>query len=274
MDRGVPIGSAVPLRSTELYFLTVIGVTHAENSIAVNASHMGVRHVSVTVPGRPWAFEVTDNVRGEARRRVVMGRRGHSDSIRTSCSPVPRRPRSPLTRSLLIVTLVFSLCGLASEAGASTRPLSTHPNGAPFAHAAAVPAFCSRLSVAKIGSIVGGSVTLLQSSVKGKIIACIFGGSDGNISIETETGLPTSSTSTLSGAEKTAKANFPAGLKIKFAATPSIGPTSYSWSAKIAGTPYVGLNTNRGSVGYYVEMQGALKLSVLEKLINYEIATK
>jgi hypothetical protein len=36
----------------------------------------------------------------------------------------------------------------------------------------------------------------------------------------------------------------------------------------------VGLNTNRGSVGYFVEMQGALKLSVLEKLLKYEIASK
>jgi hypothetical protein len=36
----------------------------------------------------------------------------------------------------------------------------------------------------------------------------------------------------------------------------------------------VGLNTNRSSVGYYVEMQGALNLSVLEKLIKCEIAAK
>jgi hypothetical protein len=121
---------------------------------------------------------------------------------------------------------------------------------------------------------VGGSVTLSETSVKGKITACIFSGSVGTVSIETESGLPTSSTSTLSGAEKTAKANFPAGLKIKFAAVPSLGSTSYSWSANIGGTPYVGLNTNRSSVGYYVEMQGAPRLSVLEKLIKYEIAAK
>jgi hypothetical protein len=176
-----------------------------------------------------------------------------------------------MTRSLSLAVLTLSLGGSVSAAGALTRPLSTHTTGAPSAHAAAVPAFCSRLSLAKVGSIVGGSVTLLETTDKGKIIACIFSGAAGTVSIETETGLPTSSTS---GAEKTAKANFPAGLKIKFAAVPSIGSTSYSWSATIAGTPYVGLNTNRSSVGYYVEMQGALKLSVLEKLIKYEIAAK
>lgn len=179
-----------------------------------------------------------------------------------------------MTRSLSLAVLTLSLGGSVSAAGALTRPLSTHTTGAPSAHAAAVPALCSRLSLAKVGSIVGGSVTLLETTDKGKIIACIFSGAAGTVSIETETGLPTSSTSSLSGAEKTAKANFPAGLKIKFAAVPSIGSTSYSWSATIAGTPYVGLNTNRSSVGYYVEMQGALKLSVLEKLIKYEIAAK
>jgi hypothetical protein len=121
---------------------------------------------------------------------------------------------------------------------------------------------------------VGGSVTLSETSVKGKITACIYSGSVGTVSIETETGLPTLSTSTLSGAEKTAKANFPAGLEIKFAAVPSLGSTSYSCSANIGGTPYVGLNTNRSSVGYYVKMRGAPKLSVLEKLIKYEIAAK
>jgi hypothetical protein len=203
-----------------------------------------------------------------------MDRRGHSDSIRAVGPTTSRRARRQMTSSFLISTLAFSLGGWASGAGASTRPHSTPTNGGVLAHAAAVPAFCSRLSLAKIGSIVGGSVSLLETSVKGKITACIFSGSVGSVSIETETALPSSSTSTLSGAEKTAKANFPAGLKIKFAAVPSIGPTSYTWSAKIAGTPYVGLNTNRGSVGYFVEMQGALKLSVLEKLITYEIASK
>jgi hypothetical protein len=36
----------------------------------------------------------------------------------------------------------------------------------------------------------------------------------------------------------------------------------------------VGLNTNQGSVGYYIEMQGSPKLSVLENLIKYETAAK
>lgn len=201
-----------------------------------------------------------------------MSRLGHS--IRTTCSPAPRRPRRHSTKTLLISILAFSLCGWVAEAGAGTNQLSIHASEVPLVHATDAPAFCSRLSSAKIGSLVGGSVTLVETTVKGKIIACIFSGSTGTISIETETGLSTSSTSTLSGAEKSAMASFPPGLKITFVAVPSIGPTSYSWSAKIAGTPYVGLNTNRSSVGYYAEMQGAPKLSVLEKLIKYEVSTK
>jgi hypothetical protein len=186
-----------------------------------------------------------------------------------------RTGRYLLRRSPLIAMLTLSLCGVGIlEAGASTVPPSAPAYGVPLDRASGVPAFCSRLSLAKIGSIVGGSVTLLQTSTKGKIIACIFKRSVGSVSIETETALPASSTSTLSGAEKLATANFPAGLKIKFAAVPLIGPTAYSWSAKIYGTPYVGLNTNQGSVGYYIEMQGAPKLSVLESLIKFEIASK
>lgn len=194
--------------------------------------------------------------------------------VRTACSTVSRRASDQLTRSFLVAALAMALCGIGvSEAGAVNRP-STTTSRAPSTHASAVPAFCSRLTVAKIGTIVGASVTLLQTNTKGKIIACIFSSSAGTISIETQSGLSASSTSTLSGAEKLAKANFPAGLKITFAGVPSIGPTAYSWSAKIDGSPYVGLNTNKGSIGYSVEMQGALKLSVLEKLIKFEIASK
>ncbi len=200
-----------------------------------------------------------------------MSRPGHC--IRTTSCTAPRRLRSHV-RTLVISALALSLYGWASVAGASTSPQLSRASGAPLARAATVPAFCSQLSLARVGSIVGGKVTLLETSVKGKITACIFSASVGTISIETETGLSTSSTSTLSDAEKAAQANFPPGLKITFAAVPSIGPTSYSWSAKIAGAPYVGLNTNRRSVGYYVEMQGSPKLSVLEKLIKYEVAAK
>jgi hypothetical protein len=204
-----------------------------------------------------------------------MGRRGQSGLIRNAHSTTLRPSFSRLRRSALIVALPISLCGLwVSHAGALSLAPSAPNYGPSLVRPSTVPAFCSRLSPSKIGSIVGGSVTLLQTSDKGKIIACIFKGSVGSVSIETETDLPTTSTSTLSGAEKTAKANFPAGLKITFAAVPSIGPTAYSWSAKIYATPYVGLNTNQGSVGYYIEMQGAPKLTVLEKLIKYEIASK
>ena len=203
-----------------------------------------------------------------------MSRRGHSGSASASRLTVPQRSRQ-MRRPLLIVTLAFSMGGVsASGAGALTRPPSAPTRVASPVHASAVPVFCSRLSLAKIGSIAGGSVTLLQTSVKGKIIACIFHGSVGSVSIETETGLSTKSTATLSGAEKLATSLFPAGLKVKFAAVPSIGATAYSWSAKIYGTPYVGLNTNQGSVGYYIETQGSPKLSVLENLIKYETAAK
>jgi hypothetical protein len=173
-----------------------------------------------------------------------------------------RRVRSQLAASLLVVTASLAICVVGVSGAAES------------AHASSVPPFCSRLSLTKIGSIVGGSVTLLETSLKGKTTACIFHGSVGSVSIETTTALPSSATSTLSAAEKTAQANFPAGLKVKFAGVSSIGPTAYSWSAKIYGTPYVGLNTNKGSVGYYIEMQGAPTLSVLESLLKYEIATK
>lgn len=146
--------------------------------------------------------------------------------------------------------------------------------GASSDHATSVPAFCSRLSPSKLGSIVGASISLSETSSKGKIIACIFSSSAGTISIETQSGLPPASTSTLSGAESLAKANFPAGLKITFTAAPSIGSTAFTWSATIAGSPYVGLNANRGSIGYFIEMQGKLQLPILEKLMKYEIAAK
>jgi hypothetical protein len=200
-----------------------------------------------------------------------MGRRRQSRRIATRS--ISRRTVRCTSQSSLIAILPLALCAaLVSQAGAATGPPSAIPFGAPRASAA--PAFCSRLTISTIESIVGGSVTLLETSDKGKIIACIFKGSAGTISIETETGLSTASTSTLTGAEKAATANFPAGLKIMYGSVPSIGPTAYSWSAKIYGTPYVGLNTNKGSTGYYIEMQGALKLPVLEKLIRFEMASK
>lgn len=203
-----------------------------------------------------------------------MVRRGHSGHIRAA-APGWRRERGHLKGSLLLATVPIALCGVwVSAAGAATHSPSAPTHAAPWAHSSSVPTFCSRLSLAKIGAIVGGSVTLSETSAKGKITACLFSGSVGTMSIETQTGLPATATSTLSGAEKAAKANFPAGLKITFDAVPSIGPTAYSWSAKIGGAPYVGLNTNQGSVGYDVEMQGALRLSVLEKLVKLEIASK
>jgi hypothetical protein len=44
-----------------------------------------------------------------------------------------------------------------------------------------------------------------------------------------------------------------------------------AWRFRLA---IVGLNANRGSLGYFIEMQGKLQFSVLEKLIKYEIAAK
>ena len=204
-----------------------------------------------------------------------MVRRSPSRHIRATRTTSWRRELLHFKGSPLLAAVPIVLCGVSvSAAGASAHSPSGPIDRAPRAHASSAPAFCSRLSAAKIGSIVGGSVTLAQTSAKGKIIACIFSGSGGTTSIETQTGLPATATATLSGAEKAATANFPAGLKITFDAVPSIGPTAYSWSAKIGGAPYVGLNTHQGSVGYDVEMQGALRLSVLEKLVKLEIASK
>ena len=171
----------------------------------------------------------------------------------------------------IFAVTIFAVA-LATDAGAAAGRSFT-VNAAQPEHQArlSVTTFCSHLPLANIDSIVGASVSLAEKTTKGKILACVYSGITGNMSIETETGLSAASTDTLSGAEASARSMFPPGLKIKFAAVPSLGSTAYTWTAVIGGSRYCGLNTNHGSTGYFVEMGGAPRLSVLEKLIKLAI---
>ena len=91
------------------------------------------------------------------------------------------------------------------------------------------------------------------------------------MSIETETGLPASQTRSLSAAEAASRARFPAGLTITFAKVSGLGSVAFTWHAVI-GTPYSGLNVYSHSTGYFIEMGGAVRLSVFERLERLAVA--
>jgi hypothetical protein len=150
---------------------------------------------------------------------------------------------------------------LASLTGA---PL-TNADATPLPRVAITPSFCQHLSLAKVGSVVGSRVTLVESTVKKTVTACIYSGVPGNMSIETQVKMPSSQTRSLSAAEAATKSMFPAGLKISFATVSGMGPVAFTWHAVI-GSPYGGLNVVKGSTGYFVEVGGALHLSELEAL--------
>jgi hypothetical protein len=164
-------------------------------------------------------------------------------------------------RNVAFITVVTSLLvPSVAVAGAATPR-----------HANTTPAFCQHLSLAKIAAIVGGKVTLAETSIKGTISACIYTGASGPVSIETQTKLPSSQTRSLSLAESSTRDHFPAGFKITFSSVNGFGPVAFTWHA-IIGTPYNGLNDYKGSTGYFVEMAGALRLGDLEKLERLALA--
>ncbi len=144
--------------------------------------------------------------------------------------------------------------------------------GASVRHANATPPFCQHLSLAKIDSIVGAKVTLVESSVKKTVTACVFSGVSGNMSIETQTHLPASSTHSLGSAEAWTKSEFPAGLKVSFSAVPALGPVAFTWHAVIGALPYSGLSVIKGSTGYFIELGGAVRLGEFEKLERLALA--
>jgi hypothetical protein len=164
-------------------------------------------------------------------------------------------------RALRITTIAVLLSTAAGVAGAASP------------HATAASEFCSRFSLVTIGSIEGQKVTLAETTAKGHTIGCVYDGTLGS-SIETESDLPASSTSSLKGAEALAKANFPSAVLLKFAAVPKVGATAFDWSAKDGSYIYSGLNTNKGATGYFVELSGSLQLPKLEKLLALEIRDK
>lgn len=125
----------------------------------------------------------------------------------------------------------------------------------------------------KVSSIVGWTVVSNAPVVKGSILACIYAGSAGNVSIEKETGLLASDLATLSKAEEMAKAIFPKGTRITFTPLTALGYTSYYWTAVLGGSPFSGANTNRGTTGYYAEMSGRLQRTALLKLDQLAIST-
>jgi hypothetical protein len=160
-----------------------------------------------------------------------------------------------------------------ASAGAMVKSPSRSTSAPLVAHStSATSQFCSRLPIARIDSIVGASVSLADALAEGKVLACIYTGIPGNMSIETQTGIPLPSTSTLSAAEAGARKEFPSGQRVTFAAVPSIGPVAFSWTTHKGTVVYSGLNTYKGSMGYFVEMGGRLKLSPLEKLVKLAIS--
>jgi hypothetical protein len=164
-------------------------------------------------------------------------------------------------RALRISAIAILLCTGASVAGAVSP------------HATTASAFCSHLPLATIGSIEGQKVTLAETTTKGHTVGCVYEGTLSS-SIESETDLPASATSSLKGAEAATKANFPATVTLKFTGVPKIGATAFDWVAKDGSYVYSGLTTNQGSTGYYVELSGALQLPKLEKLLALEIKDK
>ena len=169
------------------------------------------------------------------------------------------RRRWPGTVALVGMIVALTVAPLTS-AGASAR------------RANATPAFCQRLSLVKIDSIVGAKVTLAESSLKTTVTACIFSGVAGNMSIETQVKMPSSSTRSLRLAEAWTKSEFPAGLKVSFSAVTTLGPVAFTWHAVIGGTPYSGLNVIKGSTGYFIELGGAVRLAEFERLERLAVA--
>jgi hypothetical protein len=134
-----------------------------------------------------------------------------------------------------------------------------------------VPSFCRHPSPSKISAAVGARVTLVETSLKGGLSACIYGVVAGNMSIETQTQMPSSQTSSLSRAEASTKVMFPKGLKIVFAPVSGFGPLAFTWYAVIC-DPYRGLNVIEGSTGFFVEMGGSAHLSELERVERLALA--
>ena len=165
---------------------------------------------------------------------------------------------------------------IASAVFLSQGAASATPTGSPFASspdsASSASAFCSHLSIPKIDAIVGAHVSLAEVTTKGKILACIYEGIPDNLSIETQTGLPLASVSSISAAEAGTKSAFPPGLKFSFAAVPALGPVAFTWTTHISGSAFSGLNVYKGTTGYFVEMGGGIKPSPLEKLVKLAIA--
>ncbi len=158
-----------------------------------------------------------------------------------------------LVASALVVSAVVATTsiGLASATGT-----------APHASSAATT-FCARLPIASIAAIEAQSVTLEEATVKGHIIACVYQGALTS-SIEVQSDLPSSSTSTLAGAEAATKATFPATVRLTFTAVASVGPTAFDWVARDGSYVYSGLNTYVKSTVYAVELAGALQLPKLK----------
>ncbi len=156
----------------------------------------------------------------------------------------------------------------------------------------AASTFCQNknLSVSKVSSIVGTTVSLFQAVLEKTTLECIYFGKVAatvshpidEVVISMQPSIPAAELATLAAAEARVAALAPKGVKLIFNSLPSVGKTAFSWtySKALNGGQLVGIADNKGTTGYGAVVGGAAKtfgaaaghVPVLERLLALDIA--
>jgi len=134
----------------------------------------------------------------------------------------PRRRRARVRRAvpLLLATgtlAVSVLVAVPNGAGAQTE--------APSGYSSAASTYCARIPAARVSSIVGATVALLEAVDVKRMLECIYEGGLGIVGVDKEPGAPSAHGVTLAKAEATAASAFPNGTKVTFSPLPSLSPS-------------------------------------------------
>ena len=177
----------------------------------------------------------------------------------------PRRRRARVRRAvpLLLATgtlAVSVLVAVPNGAGAQTE--------APSGYSSAASTYCARTPTARVSSIVGATVALLEAVDVKRMLECIYEGGLGIVGVDKEPGAPSAHGVTLAKAEATAASAFPNGTKVTFSPLPSLSPAAFKWAAVVEGIPFNGIAITQRSEAYGSGMSGGLQLAKLERLLQ------
>jgi hypothetical protein len=152
--------------------------------------------------------------------------------------------------------------------------------------------FCQNknLSVSKVSSIVGTTVSLSQAVLEKTTLECIYFGKVAatvshpidEVVISMQPSIPAAELATLAAAEARVAALAPKGVKLIFTSLSSVGKTAFSWtySKALNGGQLVGIADNKGTTGFGAVVGGAAKtfgaaaghVPVLERLLALDMA--